>query len=245
MGLSNMKTVYKSLRFTLVELMVVLSIIMLLMSLLVPAMDRVHRLTLEMQCANNLKISGTGNFNYLGDNNQLFWYDTGAESKTPNPYAGWGYSRWIYYIDHNYTGYNFGAKADNKVMNYGSTYHDFPDTSYFCHDNPNITTGELNSNRATTTYANNITLLRKRSKDYYYQGSIARVGQPDYITMLAEVAIKKDRAMDPYSVYFKYNLNAPHDERSNALFVDGHVSSIDGPVEGSSSDPDMIGKLGY
>jgi prepilin-type processing-associated H-X9-DG protein len=200
---------------------------------------------LETKCMNNQKVNGAAHFYYLNDNKQLFWYDVGAESITPNPYQNWGYNRWMLYVDYHYTGFNFGVKEDNIPMNYGSTYYDYPDTSYFCHANYNITTGELNSNRATSTYTNNRTLLRNSAAPLFYQGRLTRVEQPDYITMLAETGIQQNQEFSPYTIYFKPLLNAPHDGRSNTLFVDGHVSGIDGPVEGDSFDYGMIGGLGY
>ena len=57
--------------FTLVELLVVMSIISLLIALLLPALGKTRESTRKIQCATNLRGLGTMLFSYLADNNNL------------------------------------------------------------------------------------------------------------------------------------------------------------------------------
>ncbi|HPO91451.1 MAG TPA: prepilin-type N-terminal cleavage/methylation domain-containing protein [Victivallales bacterium] len=62
----------KSYRFTLIELLVVVAIIAILISLLLPALNRAREVGKSIACVNNLKQLGITFELYLGDNNDYF-----------------------------------------------------------------------------------------------------------------------------------------------------------------------------
>lgn len=60
--------------FSLIELLVVTSLVALLVSLLLPAMDRARRLAIDMACAANLRQIGTAQIAYLSDEDGFYYW---------------------------------------------------------------------------------------------------------------------------------------------------------------------------
>lgn len=240
MDFCNKKSDLKLLRYTLIELMVVLSVILILGALLIPALNNVRSIMLEGKCANNLKVNAAGHFNYLADNNQLMWYDFKAEGITPtatNPSPSYADQRWMLYVADAYTGTKFGVLEQNKAPgDWKTNLYDYPDNNYYCSANIEVTGEEARTNRAFSTYSNNRRLLRNASKgSFYYQGRLVRVPKPSELTMLLEAKVKNGSTIQAYttnfSIYSKSNTNGimtvPHDGRGSALFVDGHSELLE------------------
>jgi prepilin-type N-terminal cleavage/methylation domain-containing protein/prepilin-type processing-associated H-X9-DG protein len=118
--------------FTLVELLVVIGIIAVLMSILLPALNRARESAKAVSCASNMKQIGAALAMYCGDNNDYtprFAYDPNTAAATPAPEPG--YSRWEWTMalmrymaltDHNFAG----------TGPVGGQMEDRKQTVYFC-----------------------------------------------------------------------------------------------------------------
>jgi len=80
--------------FSIVELLVVVSILVLLIALLLPALGRSRESSREMYCLNNLKHIMAATQNYAGDNDEYMpfpnWGGHGVDV------GGWQYGGWLY-----------------------------------------------------------------------------------------------------------------------------------------------------
>jgi prepilin-type processing-associated H-X9-DG protein/prepilin-type N-terminal cleavage/methylation domain-containing protein len=116
--------------FTLVELLVVIGIIAVLMSILLPALNRARESAKAVVCASNLKQLGTALAMYVNDNNQYtprFMYDPNSGAGTPVPEPGWARWEWFAAIKR----YVAGNPKDIPTGNAG-LQEEQKQTVYFC-----------------------------------------------------------------------------------------------------------------
>jgi prepilin-type N-terminal cleavage/methylation domain-containing protein/prepilin-type processing-associated H-X9-DG protein len=94
--------------FTLVELLVVISIIAMLLAVLMPAMSRARKTAQAITCAANMRGVGIGMFAYVADfqyfpASYLYPSDAGGNYSTENqdPSHPYGYLNWTWYLFNN------------------------------------------------------------------------------------------------------------------------------------------------
>ena len=107
----NTKTEWRTNRFSLLELLVVISVIVILIGLLLPALNKSLDKARSISCLNNEKTTGIAIMNYSLDNEE--WLVIGS--------GGYGnLNRWYLYLSGKMTN---GMKHSLTTKNYGIVYN--------------------------------------------------------------------------------------------------------------------------
>ena len=108
----------RSRAFTLVELLVVIGIIALLVSILLPALNRARDAANTVKCASNLRQIGAGIANYVAENNgylpATYVYDLPAGEPPDAP--KWGYVHWSSYLYREASRDTFAPHQDSDTF---------------------------------------------------------------------------------------------------------------------------------
>ncbi|OGV51218.1 MAG: hypothetical protein A2017_04955 [Lentisphaerae bacterium GWF2_44_16] len=223
-----MKRLKELTRFTLVELLIVISVIILLISLLLPALGKAKAKAQEIICLGNLKQSGIGILQYCNDNN-------GWTSCAYRQWSGgmqWG--RWLTSLDYlpgNDPNALLGKSSiivcptlypNGKYLHQNYTYgfrrQYGPDQTYF----------QLFKGQISCTFYYSAT-------DIYTPYTYASWNNPAGVHILTDTI--KATGTEPNSQWYSYSygssagitaqtMHARHSKAVNAWFTDGHVGRL-------------------
>ena len=205
--------------FTLVELLLVISIIAILASMLLPASGKAKEAAKATNCLGNLKQVGLAQLNYLSDYKENFCYSTA-------PYNMW-YTLLVAgdYIPHT----NYCTAWYNSAPYY--LYWNGPtkvNNILFCpsQDVPTDTTGSRGGFAWNTTYGGVGNLM------YDTVQNLKKITNPSSRFMFLDGKVETTVSYAPlayYSMNHMANTNRQdwrHSLGINAVFVDGHVEYI-------------------
>jgi len=213
--------------FTLVELLVVISIIMILASLLMPALSKSKNLSKGTLCRNNMKQIGVGIMGYSTEYNDFLPGYAGTVIRSGERMA------WDYYIVPYIT-----QNADNYILKRKGTV--------FSCASDRISRGATDPENDKRSYVSNAEILKASS--YIPVMKMIKVRRPSNTIMLGEFFIGSNRLWgatyagmagssdfptwpDNETVAVRY----AHDRSQNFLFGDLHVKSMS-PVAARNCD---------
>ncbi|OGV50464.1 MAG: hypothetical protein A2017_01530 [Lentisphaerae bacterium GWF2_44_16] len=212
--------------FTLVELLIVISVIIILISLLLPALGKAKAKAQEIICLGNLRQCGIGIIQYCNDNNG--W--------TPCAYRPWSsqqWGRWLISLDYLPGNDPTALLGKSSIIVCPSQY---PYGKYL---HLNYTYGFRKQSSLTTFFQ----LFKgpvsctfyDSGADTYTPYTYASWSNPSSVNLLADTI--RGAGTDPDRQWYYYNYGSSssitsqtfhtrHSAAANALFADGHAGRI-------------------
>lgn len=208
--------------FTLVELLVVISIIALLIALLLPALKSARRTAQGVQCLSNLKQMGLALQVYLNDSSGRFFKATDASFNAwynYDPAVSTGTSNYLSYLGSNRT-WNYGRGWTGDVMDCPFREND------------------------TWPFPGHNNLVEYSYNEEYAPNDSAQAGGIHADVSLHELTNLEEKIAFCESVHYRVSifnwwwawiLN-PHNDKGNAVFLDGHAEPIYLPADAAIHD---------
>lgn len=204
--------------FSLTELLVTLSIIVILTVMLIPTVRNSLEATRQTKCASQMRQIGMGLFNYAAENGGRL-PPTSAVYPTADEKDAWGHAIWTYVgyaeASFNYPRNDLGVRAGAKQDNIFRC----PSTWIKPIANPSV--GNVNSN--LFSYGLNfspLVALGITGEGKWTVGiPLASISRPAVTAMVTEDSFSRGDWWG-YTLYFGL---IPHQGGANVLFFDGHV----------------------
>jgi prepilin-type processing-associated H-X9-DG protein len=201
--------------FTIIELLVVIAVIVILISLLMPAIGKAKDTGRRISCAGNMRQIGIAALQYAGENNE--WLPAGSNSQLASswtgalandfppgpPWSGWGgYENLVY---------------GNKTLKCPS--NQYPVYTTVCYG---PATGFSGSN-ATKAAGGFISSSGGRCECTRFNQVLCFSQTPYFLETYKQSIVLYTNDTDGYENSIYYDL---HQCGSNTLFTDGHVSRL-------------------
>ncbi len=213
-------------RFTIVELLIVIAVIMILAGLLMPALSKAKEMAHKISCMSKLRQIGLAHVSYAGDFKRFpsrFLASSikidGTQQFTTEYDSGGSLFMTEYLNDRS--GFILG------VLNGAGQKH----SPYLCpsyekeHDRIDPTGTEIKRSSHAFSYGRNRMLLES-SSTFYPLYSLHQIKSPSRTALMSEMLRVTDGRFISYTTsYIHYAINFRHNGAANVLYCDGHVNS--------------------